>query len=318
MSSNKVSLSLPVIDFSNSDLKPSNPTWGLLKSQVRKAAEEYGCFQVLFNKIPEQLQKSMNQASEELFQLPLETKQLNVSEKPFHGYLGSSSSAMSLYESLAIVEPDIYNKVETTFTNVLYPQGNTELSKILHSFSETVLELDKIVRRMIVESFGVEKYLDEHMNSTYYFLRVAKYKAPETTEKITGLRAHTDKNTISIFYQNQVDGLEIQSRNGDWIPIMFSPDSFLVLIGESLNAWTNGRLCSPYHRVMLSGNKPRYSASFFSVPKDGYIIKALEELVDEDHPLLYKPFDYSDYLKRRFADDVKIKSVPPLKSYFGS
>ncbi|XP_037495446.1 probable 2-oxoglutarate-dependent dioxygenase AOP1 isoform X3 [Jatropha curcas] len=317
MSSNNGSVSLPVIDFSNSDLKPGNPTWDSLKFQVRKAAEEYGCCEALFNKIPQDLQKSMNEASEELFQLPLETKQLNVSEKPFHGYFGSSSSS-PLHESFSVVEPDIYNKVETTFTNLLYPRGTIELSKILHSFSEKVLELDQMIRRMIVESFGVGKYLDDHMNSTYYILRLTKYKAPETTEKVTGLKAHTDKNIISILYQNQVEGLEIQTRNGYWIPIKFSPHSFLILIGESLNAWTNGRLCSPYHRVMLSGNKPRYSASFFSVPKDGYIIKALEELVDEDHPLLYKPFDYSDYLKRRFADDVKIKSVPPLKSYFGS
>lgn len=84
-----------------------------------------------------------------------------------------------------------------------------------------------------------------------------------------------------------------------------------------LQAWTNGRLYSPYHRVMMSGSKTRYSATFFSTPKEGYIIKALEELVDEEHPLLYKPFDYSEYLKRRFADHGKIKTVPALKNYFG-
>ncbi|EEF46345.1 probable 2-oxoglutarate-dependent dioxygenase AOP1 [Ricinus communis] len=310
-------LSLPMIDFSNSDLRPGTATWDLVKSQVRKAAEEYGCFQALFNKIPEEIQKATNGALEELFQLPLETKKCNVSEKPFHGYLGSSSSAVSLYESLGIVEPDIYEKVEN-FINVLWPEGNVKVSKILHSFSEPVLELDQIIRRMIVESLGVEKYLEEHMKSTYYFLRVAKYQTPQTTEKKTGLRAHTDKNTLTIFYQNQVDGLEIQTRNGDWIPVKFSPNSLVILFGESLKAWTNGRLYSPFHRVMMAGSEPRYSAVFFSVPKEGYIIKALEELVDEDHPLQYNPFDYSEYLKRRFADNSKIISVPPLKNYFGA
>lgn len=101
-----------------------------------------------------------------------------------------------------------------------------------------MVELDQTVRRMIVESLNVEKYLDEHMNSTYNLLRVAKYEAPQTTEKKTGLMAHTDKNIISIIYQNEVDGLEIQTRDGDWIPVKFSPDSFFIIMGESFQAST--------------------------------------------------------------------------------
>ncbi|OAY53104.1 probable 2-oxoglutarate-dependent dioxygenase AOP1 [Manihot esculenta] len=310
------SINLPMIDFSRSELRPGSSTWDSVKSQVAKAAEEYGCFQALFNRIPHEQRKGMNGAMEELLQLPLETKQRNVSEKPFHGYLGSSSAKPSIYEGLCIIEPGIYDNVES-FTNVLWPEGNIKISKTLHLFSQPVVELDQTVRRMIVESLNVEKYLDEHMNSTYNLLRVAKYEAPQTTEKKTGLMAHTDKNIISIICQNEVDGLEIQTRDGDWIPVKFSPDSFFIIIGESFQAWTNGRLYSPYHRVMMSGSKTRYSATFFSTPKEGYIIKALEELVDEEHPLLYKPFDYSEYLKRRFADHGKIKTVPALKNYFG-
>jgi hypothetical protein len=31
---------------------------------------------------------------------------------------------------------------------------------------------------MILESLGVEKYMEEHMNSTDYVLRLMKYKKP--------------------------------------------------------------------------------------------------------------------------------------------
>ena len=102
-------------------------------------------------------------------------------------------------------------------------------SKTLYSFSEPLVELDKIIRRIIVESLGVEKYLEEHMKSTSYFLRVAKYQAPQTTEKFSGLKAHTDTNVLTILYQYQVDGFEIQTKDGDWIP------SFLIILAESLN-----------------------------------------------------------------------------------
>ena len=65
---------------------------------------------------------------------------------------------------------------------------------------------------------------------------------------------------------------------------------------DSLQAWANGRLYSPKHRVMVTGNKARYSAGLFSIPKANYLIKAPEELVDQEHPLLFKPFDYSEFI----------------------
>lgn len=108
-------------------------------------------------------------------------------------------------------------------------------SKTIQSFSEEVSELDQTIRRMILESLGLEKYMDEHMNSTSYLLRVMKYKGPETTEKKLGLNSHTDKNIVTILYQNQVEGLELQTKNGEWINVKpSSPHSFIAMIGDSL------------------------------------------------------------------------------------
>lgn len=89
---------------------------------------------------------------------------------------------------------------------------------------------------MILESLGVEKYLDEHMWSTNYLLRVMKYTGPQTTDtnKKLGLTAHTDKNIVTILYQNEVDGLEVKTKNGEWINVKPTPDSFIVMIGDSL------------------------------------------------------------------------------------
>ncbi|CAN0881913.1 Probable 2-oxoglutarate-dependent dioxygenase AOP1 [Linum grandiflorum] len=84
-------------------------------------------------------------------------------------------------------------------------------------------------------------------------------------------------------------------------------------MGESFNAWTNGRLQCPYHRVMLRGDEARLSAALFSIPKQGFLVKAPQELVDEQHPLLFKPYDYIDYLHLRFKDSAE----SPLHVYFG-
>ncbi|KAJ9190101.1 hypothetical protein P3X46_001333 [Hevea brasiliensis] len=307
-------LRLPVIDFSKEELKPGTEEWESVKSQVRKALEEYGCFEALFNKVPAELRKGIVGAMEELFELPLQTKLRNVSKKPFHGYVGQYPQA-PLYESMGIDDANISQNVDS-LTSVLWPQGNPIFSKTVQSFSEQVSELDQIVRRMIVESLGLEKYMDEHMNSTNYLLRVMKYKGPQTTDTQLGLHPHTDKNIVTILYQNQVDGLEVKTKDGEWINVKLSPDSFVVMIGDSLYAWANGLLYSAYHRVMMTGNEARYSAGLFSIPKAGYMIKAPEELIDEQHPLLFRPFDHVEFLKFYYTEAGQ-RAESALKTYCG-
>ncbi|XVF86549.1 hypothetical protein PTKIN_Ptkin18bG0050700 [Pterospermum kingtungense] len=293
-------LKLPLIDFSKPELKPGTIEWDLVKRQVQQALQDYGCFEASFDKIPLELRGAIFGAVEQLFDLPLQIKTRNVSKVPFHGYIGQYPQ-VPLFESMGIPGPDTMEKVEP-FTTNFWPQGNTNFSKTIQSFSKQLLELDQMIRRMVLEIFHLEKYMNEHMESTDYLLRVMKYTAPKTNETQLGLDAHTDKNIVTLLYQNEVNGLAVQGKNGEWIDAKPSKDSFIVTIGESLHAWLNGHVHSPFHRVMMKGNKTRYSAGLFSVPKAGYTIKAPEELVDEQHPLLFKPFTYDQFLKFLYTE----------------
>ncbi|XVF25063.1 hypothetical protein REPUB_Repub13aG0181300 [Reevesia pubescens] len=305
---------LPIIDFSKPDLKPGTNEWDLVKGQVHQALQEYGCFEALFHKIPLQLREAIFGALEELFDLPLQIKTRNVSKVPFHGYIGQYPQ-VPLFESMGIDDPNIIEKVEAQ-TSTFWPQGNTSFSKTIQSFSKQLSELDQMTRRMILESFHLEEYMDEHMDSTDYLLRVMKYKGPKTTETKLGLAGHTDNIIVTILYQNEVNGLEFQSTDGEWIDLKPSKHSFIVMIGESFHAWLNGRLKATYHRVMMSGDKTRYSLGLFTVPKEGYMIKAPNELVDEAHPLLYKPYDYVEFLKFFYSEDGH-KAESALKAFCG-
>ncbi|OWM82292.1 hypothetical protein CDL15_Pgr001866 [Punica granatum] len=192
---------------------------------------------------------------QELFDLPLETKTRNVAKKLFHGYVGQHPH-IPLYESMGIDDADVQEKVDELVSS-LWPQGHPTFSKTIQSYAEKLSTLDHIVRRMILESLGVEKYLEEHLNSTYYFLRITKYKGPQTPETEVGLPTHTDQNLLTILYQNQINGLEVLTKNGEWISVKPSPESFIVIAGESLYAWSNGRIHSAKHRVMMSGSETR-------------------------------------------------------------
>lgn len=133
-------LKLPTIDFSIEDLEFNVAKWELVKSQVHKALVEYGCFEALFDKVPLDLRKAIFLQVEEMFDLPLQTKQRVVSSRPYHGYVGP----LQLYESMGIDDVDVHDKVESLI-KILWPQGKpsfrhaleTKLLFISHTTSQT-------------------------------------------------------------------------------------------------------------------------------------------------------------------------------------
>ncbi|KAE8678147.1 gibberellin 3-beta-dioxygenase 1-like [Hibiscus syriacus] len=285
---------LPVIDFSKQELKPGSPEWGSVEVQVREALEEYGGFEVLFDKVAE-IREEVFGAMEELFDLPSPTKQLFISNKPFLGY--HDATAKLLRESMMIDEAHVAGNIDQGLTKILWPQGNISLSKTIESFTQLAAGLEKTIRRMVLENFGIEKYKDELIDNTNYDLRDTKYGRPQTgTEPTLGADAHNDKDFMTLLHQNEVNGLEIRTKDGEWINIKPSPNYFVVIIGESLSVWLNGRLSAPYHRVTTKGNKVRYSIAVFANPRGVYPVKVPEELVADKNGLLFKTFDFEEYL----------------------
>ncbi|GMI93988.1 hypothetical protein like AT1G52820 [Hibiscus trionum] len=304
---------LPVIDFSNPNLKPGSPEWDSVKRQVREAMEEYSCFEASLDQVME-LQNAVMVALKEAFDLPSETKKLYVSDKHFYGYFESSTG---LLESIMVDEAQLAESIEQGLTTTLWPQGNISFSKTLVSFTELSSRLETTVRRMILEIFGVDKYADELVDNTNYMLKLMKYNAPPNGEPTSGVFAHCDKNMVTLLYQNEVDGLQVQNKDGEWMDIKPSPNGFIVMVGESFCAWLNGGLSPTYHHVLMKGNKARYGVGLFSGTRRGYHVKAPEELVDDKNPVVYKPFDYEEYLGFYFAQVPLGRAGSTLEAYCG-
>ncbi|XP_042055709.1 probable 2-oxoglutarate-dependent dioxygenase AOP1 [Salvia splendens] len=317
---NCVSTKLPLIDLSNLGENDS-PRWESTEIQIREAIQEYGgCEATYINLIPLELRKSVGDGIRQLFDLPLATKLLNKNPHiPLHSYVSRNDSD-ALVESI-VIDGALSPHVVDTFANLMWPdQGNPTFSKDILLYCKKLSKLDKIVRRMVLESLGLEKYIDEHINSTDYVCRVQKYEAPRTPHSTLGLHSHTDKNIMTILHQlNHVNGLQILPKDGKTrIPVdPTSLDSIIVMVRTTLRAWTIGRLHDPFHRVVVSGDETRYTIGLFTVAKEGCVIKTPEELVNEDHPLLYKPFDYYKFINFTTTDAGRA-SPDPLKEYCGA
>ncbi|PRQ56871.1 putative oxoglutarate/iron-dependent dioxygenase, non-heme dioxygenase domain-containing protein [Rosa chinensis] len=231
-----------------------------LCKRVREASENYGFFEIVYDKIPLGLRAEFFSATRQLFGLPLETQKKSINPKPYHCYYGQFPHA-PLYESIGVEDASNYESL-TSFAHIMWPDGHDQFCNIVIAMT---------------------------------LLRVQKYSAPPLGEYVTGLNAHTDKALTAILCDDQVSGLEFETKDGQWINLSLPSSSFVFIVGDPLMAWSNGRMHSVKHRVMMCGEKERYSLGAFGVPVEGTIIKAPKELVDEEHPQLFKDFDYMDF-----------------------
>ncbi|XP_027169897.1 probable 2-oxoglutarate-dependent dioxygenase AOP1 [Coffea eugenioides] len=303
---------LPTIDFSKENLKPGTTAWNKIRKEVMSALEEYGCFVASYEKIP-QLQDAVFGALEELFDLPTQTKMQNKSSKPLYGYVGQIP-VVPLYESMGIDDANTSEGMQA-FTYAMWPNGNEGFSEKLLAYTKLAAELEEIVVRMIFESYGVEKYCDSHLQSVGYLSRVMKYREAKENETKLGFVSHTDKSFMSTIHQNQVNGLEIKAKDGEYFGVDLSPSSVVVMAGDAIMAWSNNRIKSPHHRVIMEGKgRPRYSIAQFSF-MDG-TVQTPQELVDDEHPLQFKPFDHLEYLSF-FSKEENRRLECALKTYCG-
>ncbi|XP_027119043.1 deoxypodophyllotoxin synthase isoform X2 [Coffea arabica] len=256
--------SLPRIDFSSENSEPGTSSWLSTSKQVKDALENHGFFLVTYDKISSEVKNAFILAMKEFHDLPEEQK--------------------------TIGDPTSIQAVEG-FTNLFRSSGKKDhLREIILSYTKQVAELHELILKMVLEGYGVEKYYESLKESLAYICRVNKYRATEPNERDVAVVPHTDSSFMTILDQNEVNGLEVKSKDGSWVPVDFPPSSFALVAGDGLLAWSNGRIRPKVHRVIMPAEEPRYSIGLFCYTHG--IVEAPKELVDEQHPLLFKPFNH--------------------------
>lgn len=298
---------IPVIDFSSEDLKPGSSSWLSTRKAVCHALGEQGCFVAeVGNKISLELHDKIFGTIGELFELPTETKVQNTHDKPYRGYI----SVGSAHESMGIDNATCLEESQK-FTNLMWPNGNDHFCEGANLYAKIMAELDQTVTRMVFENYGVEKYYDSNIASTGYVIRFGKYNEYQNYDPKKGFPTHTDKSFTSIVQQHRVNAFEVQTRDGEWIGLDPTPSSFLYMVGDAFQAWSNDRLRPCKHRVMMNGNKTIHLLGLFTFNEGA--IQVPEELVDDEHPLQYEPFDHIDYVRSEEGQGAE----NPIKVYCG-
>jgi isopenicillin N synthase-like dioxygenase len=166
----------------------------------------------------------------------------------------------------------------------------------------------RVLRALALHIGRPENYFADKTNFGNSILRPIHYP-PLTQENIPNVRAgaHEDINLITLLVGASAEGLEVLTRDGEWLPITTEGDAIVVNIGDMLQRLTNHVYPSTTHRVTNPRNdnarKPRYSVPFFLHPNPDFVIDVLPECVTAENPSRYRePITAHEYLLERLRE----------------
>lgn len=166
-----------------------------------------------------------------------------------------------------------------------------------------VEEMSALARKMVHAisiSIGMPAdSMDRYFDKPTTFLRLLHYPTQPAEEGLFGSAPHTDYGYITLLAQDDVGGLEVKNKAGEWIAAPPIPDTFVMNVGDILARWSNDRFVSTPHRVINRSGRERYSQPFFFDPSMDEVIEALPTCVPAGAAPKYAPVLYRDYLMER-------------------
>ena len=157
----------------------------------------------------------------------------------------------------------------TYYAPNLWPEHPTEFQSVIQDYYEQATKLSRALLSSVARSIGQPgEYFADKFDKPMALLRGNYYPSRPATaaSKDFGIAPHTDYGCLTLLAIDGSPGLEIQSRDGDWIKVNASPGTFVINFGEMIQMWTKGRIKATPHRV-IGGNQERISVPFFFNPR---------------------------------------------------
>ena len=308
--------SIPVVDLSQFTTGDDRSKFQFVE-ELGKAFEDVGFVSVKNHGVSQELVDSYYAAIKNFFGLPAEVKR----KYEIAGLAGQRGyTSFGKEQAKGFDTPDLKEFWQMGQTvedgdpikeqypdNVSVPDidGFDEKGReLFKSFEKCGIEL----LRAIAIHLGIgEFYFDKYVHNGNSILRAIHYP-PITQEPKNAIRAeqHEDINLITLLVGASAEGLQILSKQDQWVDVTAPEGCFVVNVGDMLQRLTNDRLKSTTHRVVNPPREkwatPRFSIPFFTHPKGTMPLDCLESCVDSRHPLAYEPITAGEYLDERLRE----------------
>ncbi|KAK6856300.1 hypothetical protein PG995_008451 [Apiospora arundinis] len=291
---------------------------------IRQACTTSGFFQIVNHGISKELQNSMRRAAKALFALPLEEK-----TKLIHPTLTNRG-----YELIGsqVLQPDTLPDLKEGFCvgqhmdfddervkkhpqlmgpNVFPPGLEDHVLQLpAQQYHAEMIKLASRVLEMLAKGlpYGDDVFVPFMSGDPVCILRLLHYPPQTSSDKRQlGAGAHTDFGAITLLWQDNCGGLEVQDGNtGQWLAVEPNPESYVVNIGDMLSFWTNNTYKSTVHRVLNRSEQDRYSMAFFV---DGNTDVKLAPL-DGSEPATGKVMTAEEHMQYRIGQTYRKVAAP--------
>jgi isopenicillin N synthase-like dioxygenase len=244
-------MSVPTIDLSR-----------VSPDEIARACEDVGFFTVVGHEVDPSLIEEVAARSRAFFDRPDEEKDRYRAP--------AESPGLPVYRPLGAeklgANADRKASLDwgPTLAGVAWP--NDELRVAYERYYAEMLR----VAGTIVDALDLDaSFFDDRSSS----LRVIDYPAGRSEGARAG--AHRDYGCLTLI-RSDASGLEVQTRDGEWLAVDPAPGGLVVNIGDLMQFWSNDRWISTLHRVVGTGDAPRrQSLVFFHNPRADAVIEGV-------------------------------------------
>nr|UQE85510.1 GA 20-oxidase 1 [Dioscorea oppositifolia] len=304
-------LHLPLIDLQ--DFLSGDPTaMSDVSRIVGDACERHGFFQVINHGVDHELLRVALLCMDSFFSMPLKDKQkAQRLAGECCGYAssftGRFSSKLPWKETLSFRFSLSPNVVHDYFLQTLGHEFR-HFGDVYQRYCEAMSKLSLEIMEVLGVSLGIGKRgFRDFFERNDSIMRLNYYPLCQRPDQTLGTGPHCDPTSLTILHQDHVGGLQVLS-DGKWRTIRPNPNAFVVNIGDTFMALSNGRYKSCLHRAVVNSDETRKSLAFFLCPEMSKIVRPPCSLVDREHPRVYPDFTWSallEFTQKHYRADTK-------------
>eukprot|EP01018_Ginkgo_biloba_P028735 Gb_22186 [translate_table: standard] len=297
---------IPIVDVS--DLEGSQQQRLQAIHTVGRACAEWGFFRVINHGIQESLLENMLDVAHQFFALPLDEK-MKYSSKDLMNPVSYGTSFNATAEEVLCWRDYLkhfgYPALQT-------PDNPPTYKDVAVDYTKEIRKLALRLMAAISQSLGLESnYIESAFKGGLQIVVVNMYPECPEPHLAMGVPPHSDDGGLTILLQNDVGGLQVR-YNDRWVAVEPIPNSFVVNVGDHLEILSNGRCKGVEHRAVVNTKTSRISIAVANGPSMDALIFPCPQLIDENHPPIYKAMTYGEFLRHQQGTQLRGKGMLEL------
>ena len=310
-------MQIPKIDISEIEEKEFSRT---LLQDFFSAYNKYGFGYIINHGIEKALIEQLFQVSKQFHSQPLSEKMRVALDHNHRGYIAINTSTDVNSKLADVKKPNqsesfMMMREDKSELPDVYLSGPNQWPKlenfkeVLEKYTFNMTKLGRNLMRLALLSSGVKDLsVMQSLDTPTIWLRLLHYPpiSKNSPSDLYGSAPHTDFGCLTILAQDEIGGLQVQTREGEWIDVPKLEGSFVVNVGDMLSRYTNGLLRSTPHRVINKSGKERFSCPFFFDPHTNAVVQPLKGTGKPK----FSPINFGEFLREELeASYEKHKKV---------